>query len=1148
MKITDLQIDDFGAWHNLTLDELGDGATVFYGPNEAGKTTILNHIRSVLYGFSEKRCARYLPPAQGSEAGGSISVSDVNGGYTVHRTAPAHYRGGDGVLRIQSERGDNHGNEFLTTLLAGVDETIFNNVFAVGLTQMQQLATLSDTEAANQLYGLATGVDRVSLYDVTRELEQRRETLLPSTSDSRTSTSVDALMEQKRKLEKELKALRRDEGHYAKLRRQHADLRQKIKDNERSKKLIDGPGDWSERSSQIRKNWSRCLQINDRLLNIGALVEIPKHILGRVRGINEQIKERRREWEKLRDDRRRIKEKATRSTGQDTLYQYAAEIEALERQRPRITALEEEVKRHKTTVEELEFEMQAEMEQLGLQTGTSAKQLPQISDQVIDALREPAREARELRESVEVLKKLAADRRKEAERVKGQLETAAVRFGGKDINAVLTEGMSLVENLERRINLDEHREGLVRRLDEVEEEAKYWQGRGVLPWPAVLTTCGVFSAGAALLATGLLKDWFSLSDKLPLPMMTIGGTLAVVSLIIKGSFESSARERADFFLQQVDLLHDEHGRAVDEVAEIDGILPAMNGQIDQQLIDARSEVAELDQYVPLSRQYQELVREAEAADHQTTIAIRQLKEARRGWKASLRTVGLPDSLTPAQIGQMTGRVSDVTRIRNRANEAKSEMQDREQELATIRQRIEQLLVVAEVGSVPDGLSAKLTRLVAELEKHSKFGKEREQLRTRWEEAGEKQSMLSRAAQQLYATRRQLLEARGVNDAREFRNMQRRSSKAAKLRDERDRLLKGISKLAGEEFTLPRLNKMLDKRSSKLIEKVSRTDRDRKSLDEDLKQLYERAGELKQKLDGHMQDRRGERKELEIQMLDEKIRQSGQQWHRSALIASVLDSVKKTYETKRQPVALAEASRHLERLTEGRYTRIWTPMGQSSLSIDDRHGTPLPVEKLSRGTRELVFLALRLALVSSYQRRGASMPIVLDDVFVNFDDQRARAAAAVLADLAQAGQQFLVFTCHKRIRDIFAELNADVRDLPTRTGLAKRAEVKKQPTEEPKKPEVAVTETPPAPEAKKSSKAEASLPVYDAESWDEAIEQIALPIVEKKPKPKPQAAKKQEFVLPDMEDEMISEVAESDAWQVKPAWRDEWLEPLPDLPS
>ncbi len=60
------------------------------------------------------------------------------------------------------------------------------------------------------------------------------------------------------------------------------------------------------------------------------------------------------------------------------------------------------------------------------------------------------------------------------------------------------------------------------------------------------------------------------------------------------------------------------------------------------------------------------------------------------------------------------------------------------------------------------------------------------------------------------------------------------------------------------------------------------------------------------------------------------------------------------------------------------------------------------------------MSLRLALASSYARRGAPLPLVLDDVLVNFDADRAKAAAAVLRDFAAAGHQLLVFTCHEHI--------------------------------------------------------------------------------------------------------------------------------------
>jgi hypothetical protein len=89
------------------------------------------------------------------------------------------------------------------------------------------------------------------------------------------------------------------------------------------------------------------------------------------------------------------------------------------------------------------------------------------------------------------------------------------------------------------------------------------------------------------------------------------------------------------------------------------------------------------------------------------------------------------------------------------------------------------------------------------------------------------------------------------------------------------------------------------------------------------------------------------------------------------------------------------------------------------------------ERLSRGTREQVFLALRLALVRDLQRHGVQLPVVMDDALVNFDDERARSAARVLVDFVsdQPGRrQMLVFTCHAHIAEIFAATDASVRSL------------------------------------------------------------------------------------------------------------------------
>ena len=101
-----------------------------------------------------------------------------------------------------------------------------------------------------------------------------------------------------------------------------------------------------------------------------------------------------------------------------------------------------------------------------------------------------------------------------------------------------------------------------------------------------------------------------------------------------------------------------------------------------------------------------------------------------------------------------------------------------------------------------------------------------------------------------------------------------------------------------------------------------------------------------------------------------------------------------------------------------------------LCVEDAQGQNMPVTALSRGTREPLMLALRLALVSQYARRGIRLPVVLDEVLVHLDMQRARATAEVLKDFAAAGgHQIFLFTCHKHLVSLFTEMGADVRLLP-----------------------------------------------------------------------------------------------------------------------
>ena len=79
MKIKEMNIGGFGVWQDLSVVEFPDETTVFYGRNEAGKTTLMQFMRSVLYGFSEERQKRYVPPVYGGLAGGSLEIESEEG-------------------------------------------------------------------------------------------------------------------------------------------------------------------------------------------------------------------------------------------------------------------------------------------------------------------------------------------------------------------------------------------------------------------------------------------------------------------------------------------------------------------------------------------------------------------------------------------------------------------------------------------------------------------------------------------------------------------------------------------------------------------------------------------------------------------------------------------------------------------------------------------------------------------------------------------------------------------------------------------------------------------------------------------------------------------------------------------------------------
>lgn len=157
------------------------------------------------------------------------------------------------------------------------------------------------------------------------------------------------------------------------------------------------------------------------------------------------------------------------------------------------------------------------------------------------------------------------------------------------------------------------------------------------------------------------------------------------------------------------------------------------------------------------------------------------------------------------------------------------------------------------------------------------------------------------------------------------------------------------------------------------------------------------------------------------------------WSAHALTATLYDEAKRKYEAERQPEVLRLASRYFHHMTDGQYARVIAPLGENRLEVERAgSGERLETTALSRGTGEQLYLAMRLALARVYGSEAVLLPLVADDILVNFDDDRARATVALLDLYASEGHQVLAFTCHRHLQGTFERHapGAEIQRLPS----------------------------------------------------------------------------------------------------------------------
>ncbi|QDV25063.1 AAA family ATPase [Aureliella helgolandensis] len=234
-------------------------------------------------------------------------------------------------------------------------------------------------------------------------------------------------------------------------------------------------------------------------------------------------------------------------------------------------------------------------------------------------------------------------------------------------------------------------------------------------------------------------------------------------------------------------------------------------------------------------------------------------------------------------------------------------------------------------------------------------------------------------------------------------------------------LKTLAGSAAYEAWLDELQQLdlpqVELREMELQRELSEIDEQRKEADQLIGSLTQQVDQIAnsqvaQHLSQSLQNQRGELAEL------------AEQWVVERLAQYILQKSVERFAADNEPVLLKKTRDYLSQLTGGRYIDVEHESGKGGAMLvrnaDEQSFAP---DRLSTGTREQLYLALRMAYITYHSDHNEPLPVIMDDCFVNFDDARTRHTLAAIANWEPQVQTVLL-SCHQRILDMVTELAPD----------------------------------------------------------------------------------------------------------------------------
>ena len=408
---------------------------------------------------------------------------------------------------------------------------------------------------------------------------------------------------------------------------------------------------------------------------------------------------------------------------------------------------------------------------------------------------------------------------------------------------------------------------------------------------------------------------------------------------------------------------------------------------------------------------QEALRRAQAA----------LDQWMRDWVTALVPLGLPASTglaagreTIALLRDYRARLAAVETLRGR-------VEGIERDMAVYAGRVKELL--DEIA--PDLLAFEVDQAVEELKPQLDEARSRaEERRVLSDQLETDQEAVVQAEREVEEARigiRGLCEEAGLGEEADLAREQERASHHAELDEElrevEDDLLQQGGGLTVEDLVAALASEGDSDDELRAIQDVVK--RDLRAAEEAEKEANRTVGDARTNLKSLVSEGEAAALEQEAELEFAAVAGHVGEFARVALAAEILRRVVAEYGQRNQGPILELAAGNFVALTDGAFADLQVDIdgGKQLLLARRQNGEVLHLTELSEGTVDQLYLALRLAgLEHQLGLATRCPPVILDDLLVNFDDERAASALRLFARIGRQAQ-VLLFTHHRHVRDL-----------------------------------------------------------------------------------------------------------------------------------